>query len=310
MRCRKCGLKAAINMRHHKLSLCEEHYLDWLPEQVQRTIEKFKMFTDSDSFLIAVSGGKDSLALWDILNRLGYETEGLYINLGIDEGISYSDQSEFLSRQFAEERDITLNIVDLKEDFGGTIPEIVSTNPRAANKPCSVCGIAKRHIMNSFALKNDFKAVVTGHNLDDETALLLSNTLNWSLDYLARGLPLLSPGPGLCPKAKPFCRVYERESAAYAFLRGIQFIQDECPFSLDNRQLYFKKYLGQWEQDMPGTKLRFYGNYLKSISNGAFSEQRQSVKEMSEHRCTNCGQPTMSGGLCNFCRLFEKQFSG
>ena len=40
MKCRKCDHKAVINMRQHKLALCKEHYLDWIPEQTQRFIEK------------------------------------------------------------------------------------------------------------------------------------------------------------------------------------------------------------------------------------------------------------------------------
>jgi len=61
MRCRKCGQRAAINMRHHRLALCSIHFPEWLMEQTQRFIEKYNMFTPSDRLLVAVSGGKDSL---------------------------------------------------------------------------------------------------------------------------------------------------------------------------------------------------------------------------------------------------------
>ena len=57
--------EAVINMRQHKLALCGEHFLDWVPEQTQRFIEKYKMFTPDQRILVAVSGGKDSLSLWD-----------------------------------------------------------------------------------------------------------------------------------------------------------------------------------------------------------------------------------------------------
>ena len=45
------------------------------------------MFTKEDRILVAVSGGKDSLALWDVLRRQGYQADGLYIDLGIDGGL-------------------------------------------------------------------------------------------------------------------------------------------------------------------------------------------------------------------------------
>jgi len=59
MKCRKCSAKAALNMRQHRLALCSEHFLEWLPEQTQRFIEKYRMFTPEERILVAVSGGKD-----------------------------------------------------------------------------------------------------------------------------------------------------------------------------------------------------------------------------------------------------------
>ena len=102
MKCRKCGAKASVNMRQHKLALCKEHYLDWLPEQTERFIKKYEMFTHVQNILVAVSGGQDSLSLWDILVRLGYQADGLYIGLGIEGGISYSSESHRLSQKFSD----------------------------------------------------------------------------------------------------------------------------------------------------------------------------------------------------------------
>ena len=57
-------------MRHHKLALCGEHYLEWLPAQVQRFVEKQKLFTPHDRLLVAVSGGKDSYTMLHVLRLL------------------------------------------------------------------------------------------------------------------------------------------------------------------------------------------------------------------------------------------------
>ena len=90
MNCRRCDRKASVHMRQHKLALCKEHYLEWIPEQTARFIKKYEMFTHDEKILVAVSGGKDSLSLWHILIKLGYQADGLYLGLGIDEGINYS----------------------------------------------------------------------------------------------------------------------------------------------------------------------------------------------------------------------------
>jgi len=63
-------------MRQHKLALCKPHYLEWFIEQTERFIKKYKMFTRDERVLVAVSGGKDSLALWDVLLKLGYQADG------------------------------------------------------------------------------------------------------------------------------------------------------------------------------------------------------------------------------------------
>lgn len=306
MRCRTCGSKAVINMPQHRLALCKAHYLEWLPAQTQRDISKFRMFDHSDRLLIAVSGGKDSLALWDLLWQLGYQTEGLYIDLGIDGGSAYSRRSGEYAQAFAGQRGLKLISVDIGKEYSETLPQMAARTLRGREKPCSVCGLVKRHILNRVTVEGGYSTLATAHNLDDEAAILLANTLDWSMEHLSRGQPVLPSGPGFARKIKPFCRVYERESAAYSILRSIAFMPDECPHSTGSKQLYFKTYLNEWEVKMPGAKLRFYNNYLKALERGAFPARQQTPDELAVQRCPSCGQPTTSGGLCAFCVLINK----
>lgn len=294
-------------MRQHRLSLCKQHYLLWLPDQVERFIKKYQMFTKYERVLVAVSGGKDSLALWDILWKLGYQTEGLYINLGIDGDISYSDRSMNFAQSFADQRQLCLHVVDIKDQYLETVPEISMRTKRGREKPCSLCGLIKRYVLNQYAVNGKFDVLVTAHNLDDEAAILLANTLDWSLDYLARGKPVLPLKPGFSKKTKPFCRIYEREAAAFAILNGIEYVRDECPFSIDSKQLFYKKHLNEWEDKQPGTKLRFYLKYLSALEKGAFPSRQDSADNLVHHLCPNCGQPTTTGSLCAFCKLFKEK---
>ncbi len=293
-------------MRQHRLALCKEHYLAWFPEQTERFIRKYDMFAHIDRLLVAVSGGKDSLAMWDVLWKLGYEADGLYINLGIDKETGYSDRSEERTRKFARERNLKLLVVNVKEQYGESIPEIAARSRRGQGKVCSVCGLAKRHIFNKTALDQGYSVMLTAHNLDDEAAFLLSNTLDWSLPRLARGFAVLPAGPGFARKAKPFCRFYERETAAYAILREIAYLPEECPYAAGSKQLFFKEDLNRWEDEMPGTKLRFYLNYLAALDEGIFTDCQEDAESLSGKRCMRCGQPTTAGDLCAFCRMFEK----
>lgn len=306
MRCRKCDQKATINMRQHKLALCKEHFLEWLPEQVQRFIEKYRMFNHQDRILVAVSGGKDSLSLWDILWRLGYQADGLYIGLGIDGGIQYSSESQKLTEKFAREHDLNLHVVSVPQLYGESIPEMAERTTRGKGKPCSVCGLSKRHIMNRVARQEGYDVLATGHNLDDEAAVLFGNTLNWIPGYLVRQGPVLEANrPGLVRKVKPLCRIYEREMAAYALLRGIDYIYEECPHAVGSKQIYYKELLNKLEADRPGAKLSFYLSFLQAKDNGLFAPQADKDIPLL-HTCPSCGQPTSAPGECAFCRMVVK----
>jgi uncharacterized protein (TIGR00269 family) len=337
MHCRKCERAAVINMRQHKLSLCGEHYGEWFVAQTDRAIEKYKMFTRQEPLLVAVSGGKDSLSLWDVLLELGYRADGLYIGLGINQPAPYSDVSldktrAFLSGVLARrsgasgapaenhlstadgipaseetpsESDFipSLHVVDVEETYGKTIPQIATEKTRGHGKPCAACGLTKRYIMNRLAHDRGYAVLATGHNLDDEVAVLMQNTLRWQTGYLARQAPVLPASrEGLTKKVKPFCRFYERETATYALVRGIDYVYDECPHAVGNLTNFYKTLLNQLESQSPGAKLGFYLEFLRARSEGAF-EQFSKVESLRE--CDVCGQPTTAPGRCAFCRMWD-----
>ena len=306
MKCRKCGRSAAFNMRQHKLALCETHYPEWFVAQTERVIQKYRMFGPDERILVAVSGGKDSLALWNVLLGLGYQADGLYIDLGIDDGVGYSATSRDKVERFAAQRpEANFTVVDLEAEYGETLPELARRVRRGRGKPCSVCGLVKRHVMNRVTRDGGYDVLATGHNLDDEVAVLFGNVLHWQMSYIARQAPVLpASGDGLARKVKPFCRLYERETAAYTLMTGIDYIYDECPYAVGATSLRHKAVLSHMEEDSPGTKLQFYLGFLRARKAGFFNEQAEDVEL---HPCSNCGQPTSAPGLCAFCRLWERR---
>jgi uncharacterized protein (TIGR00269 family) len=305
MKCKKCGEKASVNMRQHRMALCKEHFVEWIPEQTERFIKKYNMFTREEKILVAVSGGKDSLALWDILTRLGYKADGLYLGLGIDGGVNYSDESHRLTAQFAEKNGLTLHVVNIEQEYGHSIPVLSEISFRGHGKPCSVCGLAKRHEMNRIARDLGYDVLATGHNLDDEAAVLFGNTLQWSADYLLRQGPVLPSKEGLARKVKPLCRFYEREMTAYSIARGIEYIYDECPFAEGATQVFYKETLNQLENTRPGIKLTFYLRFLEARESGELFITKEEAPAHI-HPCVKCGQPTSAPEMCSFCRMLEK----
>ncbi len=299
MKCRVCRAPAVIDVRRHNANFCAEHFLRLCRDQVSRAIEQFAMLTAGERVLVAVSGGKDSLALWDVLLELGYEADGLYLGLGIGE---YSDESAGYARAFAADRGVPLQEVDLRETYGYDIP----TGARAAHRaPCSACGLSKRHEFDRAALEGGYDALATGHNLDDEAAVLFGNVLRWETEYLARQRPVLPAREGFPRKVKPLVRLGERETAAYCILRGIDYVVEECPMAEGNRHLGYKEALNAVEVTSPGTKQQFFFRYLEHAAD-RFDDTGPDGVDLSA--CERCGAPT-PGDLCAFCRLVERATS-
>jgi tRNA-5-methyluridine54 2-sulfurtransferase len=98
MKCTVCKEPAVIDVRRHNANFCGEHFLRLCRDQVAKAIKEFDMISPGERVLVAVSGGKDSLAVWDILRELGYDADGLYLGLGIGD---YSDESGRQARAFA-----------------------------------------------------------------------------------------------------------------------------------------------------------------------------------------------------------------
>ncbi len=297
MKCRVCRGPAVIDVRRHNANFCREHFLRLCRDQVARAIDQFAMLGPDDRVLVAVSGGKDSLALWDILVELGYRADGFYVGLGIG---SYSETSTAHAVRFAEQRGLTLHTVDLRRDHGFDVPH----GSRAARRtPCSACGLSKRHLFDEAARTGGYDAVATGHNLDDEAAVLFGNVLRWDAEYLGRQRPVLEARDGFPRKVKPLVRLTERETAAYCVLRGIDYLVDECPLSAGNRHLTYKAALNDIEAMSPGAKHAFYFGFLERAVE-RFSDESD-LGRQGLAPCERCGAPTPSG-VCAFCRLVER----
>lgn len=292
MKCTRCREKAVVQLRHHHSNFCRDCFLLFFERQVERGIHKERMFVAEEAILVAVSGGKDSLALWDVLVRLGYRTTGLHLALGIGE---YSAQSTEKTETFARARDLPLVVVRL-EDEGASVPELASVTRRPA---CSACGTAKRHHFDRIAIERGFPVLATGHNLDDEAARLLGNVLHWQTHHLAKQSPVLQPTHDrFVRKVKPLFRVTEYESAVYAFLRGIDYVVEECPNSVGATQLVYKEVLNRLEDVSPGTKLTFVQEFLRS-GRPAFA---QPEADRARGTCGRCGMPSY-GDVCSYCSL-------
>ncbi|HVM97314.1 MAG TPA: TIGR00269 family protein, partial [Candidatus Acidoferrales bacterium] len=165
----------------------------------------------------------------------------------------------------------------------------------------AACGTAKRHHFDRVAYEQGFSVLATGHNLDDEAARLLGNVMHWQTQHLAKQHPVLQPThQRFTRKVKPLFRLSEYETAVYSFFRRIDYVVDECPNSVGASQLLFKDVLNRLESEMPGTKLSFVQEFLRTAQ-PAFEH----VAAAPPSTCERCGMPSFAG-ICSYCGLLQE----
>ena len=295
MKCTKCRGTAILELRRHNAAFCAPDFLAFFKNQVKEAIRKFRMLERDEHVLVAVSGGKDSLALWDVLIEEGYRTTGLYLDLGI---FDYSVASKAKCETFAAAHGVPLLVVAVADEVGAPVPVIKDVTRRP---PCSGCGLSKRYLMNRAALEHGIPVVATGHNLDDEAATLFGSVLHWQTEALPRQSPALpSTHAKLARRVKPLYRLSERETAAYAFLRKIDYIVEECQFAKGATSIAHKEILSRLEDVSPGAKHNFLFGFLEK-ARPAFER----AEAVTLNECVRCGQVT-TGTLCAFCKLADQ----
>ncbi|WP_202320272.1 ATP-binding protein [Archaeoglobus neptunius] len=282
MKCRKCGRRAVAILKAYGLSLCERCYPEFYLNLVKRSIKRYGILKPKEKILAAVSGGKDSSAMANVLKKLGYEFELLYIDLGIDH---YSSESERAVMELAESIDVNVNVVRL-EEYGFTVSDV---RKRLRRKTCSACGTAKRYIMNRFARENGFDIITTGHTVEDIVSFYLKNVAGgmrlWAEKLLPRNEPF---DEKIVARAKPLFEVSEKENMLYVLIESIPFTPMECPYAPNPE---WKEIVYEIERRKPG--------FSKNFIRGLISE-----KEEFDHvkYCRLCGEIT-NRDICSFCKL-------
>ncbi len=298
MKCTRCRGPAVHRFPAHNLKLCDDCLAVFVRRQAEKAIRKFAMLQPGQAVAVAVSGGKDSLALWELLTGLGYQTRALHLSLGMAE---FSPQSLAACRAMADRLGQELTVASFAELTGFDMDQVVRANRRDY---CSVCGTMKRHFLNRLTRELGCDTVATGHHLDDEAGRLLGNMIRGHQMYLDQQWPVLEAmstgdGPGLVRKVKPLCRLSGDEIKAYSQSRDLPAAYGSCPRSKGATLPHYQEAIAFLDRKMPGTKRDFYLGFLRR--KGA-----PPPPPLPAGRCAKCGSPTHAEQMCSACRLLER----
>lgn len=289
MRCKYCKNEAVVKVKNR--NLCKEHFNQYYDKRIKKVLKHVPL--KDKKILIALSGGKDSVAIFHYFSKIrkkyNIEIQSIFIDLGIGE---FSNKSLIISQKISELLNINLNVVKIKK----TIIEI-SKNEK---KVCSICGTIKRYIVNDFAYKNGFDFVITGHNMNDEIIFLKQNILSNSVDYIKRYTKFYTEtlkDLKLVGKIKPQFFVTEEDNLNYCKVNQLEFITDICPFSQKTPHKKLQKVIEELDKSM---------DYSLSFLNFFVKINKYLPEQPIEFRfCSKCGYPTVNKEICKFCRIMD-----
>ncbi len=298
IKCSKCDRRAVIFQRHSNRHLCKRHFTEDFERRVKRAVKKYDMIRKGDRIAIALSGGKDSVTLAFVLNKLyGFRSDLEFFAITVDEGIAnYRPPTVEIARNVTEKLGMEHVVVSFEEEFGMTLDEMVR---RGNKKPCTYCGVFRKYLLNRTAREMGATKLATGHNLDDETQTILLNFLNADMERMARLIPQRVQ-EGLIMRIKPFRYVYEKEVVVYGFLHNLPMDFDECPYSHFPVRAAVRDFLYEFENKYPGRKFSVMSSFEKLIPC-----LKKMYPQIELNRCERCGEPTPRK-VCQACRLLEE----
>ena len=306
MQCEKCNGKAVITLQHG--SLCKPHFITYFEEKVFKTINKFRLIDRKDKICIAASGGKDSLTVLYLtkkyLDHYHIPSEHLFA-LCVDEGIANYRQHTIIDLQeFCKEHKIPLKVITSQEEFGAPLDEAYpKINKDTKKKPCNVCGVFRRYILNKYARQEGATKVITGHNLDDEAQAIMMNMFKANTTLAGRLGPIsgIHEQDGFVQRVKPLYKCTEKEVRLYTLLKGFKIDYTECPYSQLGFRHKVQVMLNDFEKDFRGTKQGIIKSYLAMLP---LLKQHDQQTNDSIKSCKTCQEPS-NKEICNACEMKE-----
>ena len=178
-KCDKCGGDAVIFQKYSGMHLCSRHLVDDVERKIKRALRKSGAISSGGGhILVALSGGKDSVATLHVLKKVLGDRHDLTLSaVTVDEGIAgYREHTIKIAREAASGMGVQHRIVSFRDAFGVTLDEIAAEG--FAQSPCTFCGVLRKALINNVASDMGADQVATGHNLDDESQTVLMNYLN------------------------------------------------------------------------------------------------------------------------------------
>ena len=222
--------------------------------KIRRASADYNMIESGDKIAVGLSGGKDSLALLVLLDRLSkflpeeIKVEAICLDLGLNNfDVGYI-------KAFCDELNIPLHVK--KTEIGKIVFDI-----KKPKSPCGLCANLRRGALNNTAKELGFNKVALGHHMDD-----VIETFHLSMYYEGR-LSLFSPVTFLdrtqITVIRPMIYIEEYEIRKFVNKNKITPVKNPCVTDGNTKRDYVKVLLN----DLYGKNYLFKNNIFSAIRN-------------------------------------------
>jgi len=318
MDCDKCGRDAVMHAAYSGAHLCDEHFRASVEKRVRRRVREDGLLSaaatpeDPETWVIGLSGGKDSVVLTQILHEtFGRDPRVELVALSIHEGIEgYRDESLAACRELTADLDIRHEVVGYEEEFDVRMDDVAEEDPMDM-APCAYCGVFRRDLIEEYAEALGADKLLMGHNLDDEVETALMNLFEGDISQIAKhfdaslgGFDERHESTEFVPRAKPLRDVPEKEVALYAHLRDLPAHITECPHASEAYRGEIQQHLHELEENHPGTRHSIIAGYEKLAKLAARERRGEGGEAENLGDCERCGSTT-GRDVCRKCRMLE-----
>ena len=295
-RCDLCGEGRPIYHRSYSGEwLCARCFKRSVVDRVRRTISRYNLLEYDDRILVAISGGKDSLSLLKILERIerDFPHSELYAVM-IDEGIGgYRAECMAVAESFCSALGVPFTSLSFRDLFGFALSEVVESGiPEDLGlTPCTICGIFRRKALSIAARRLGATVIATAHTLDDVVQTYLLNLLKGEGNI--RPVGLRRENGHAIPRVAPLRLTPQREIALYAYLENIPFQTTTCPYTHTSMRDRVRSFMAWYAANKPEALFSFLKNFERLL---------ERVDQRAEDRCEVCGEPS-SRRICRACEV-------
>lgn len=224
-----------------------------LTTRFNKACQEYSLIVDNDKILIGLSGGKDSLALVELLGKRQriYKPKFSVVAAHIIvEDIGYQSDATYLEA-FCKEHGVEFHLINTHISDSDTIEQDSKPYSREKNM-CFLCSWYRRKALFDAARDLGCNKIALGHHKDDIVETLLMNLIFQGA--FATMPPTLKMDKFDMTIIRPLCLLKEDEVQEYAILREYRKVPKLCPFEKESSRAKIKQLVKEIETLNPKAK--------------------------------------------------------